>query len=58
MDNVRILPLESNSTRLLLYKRFTKSKAQQSCVAAVILTGVPATILSECSYPSARRLKT
>ena len=40
IDNVGILPLESNKTRLLLHMPFTKSKAWQSCAAAVILTGV------------------
>lgn len=41
MGNMWILPLESNKMCLLLDMRFTKAKARQSCVAAVVLTGVP-----------------
>ena len=33
--------MDNFTTCLLLHTRFTKSKARQSCAAAVILTGVP-----------------
>ena len=50
MDNVRILPLESDKASLLLHTRFRKLKAHQGCEAAVIFIGVPTvyTVILTC----------